>query len=170
MGWLKVVVGDLRPVWKQVAALEADPSTTVAGGVRLEGSVRVDDHATLIGPSGEPGAGIVVGDGVHVGRFASVLCAASVRIGPGAVLGDHATVTDTWGPVPASNQHRPRDVPAPGAVPVVIGARVRLGPGAVVGPGVTIGEGAVVAAGAVVVCDVPAGGWAVGNPADVGFR
>jgi len=162
--WLKVALGNLRPVWKQVAVLEANPSTTVTGAVQIERSVHMDEHVTLIGPAGASGGGLVVGEGVRLGRFVSVLCAASIRIGPGADLGDHATVIDSWAPVPASGR---RGVPAPSPAPVVIGAGARLGPGAVVGPGVTIGDGAVVAPGAVVVGDVPAGGWAVGNPASV---
>lgn len=48
-----------------------------------------------------------------------------------------------------------------------IGDRTHLGARAIIMPGVTVGEDCVVAPGAVVIRDVPAGSYALGNPADV---
>lgn len=161
-GRLHRALGDLRPVWQQVRASET-PVEKVVGAVRLGVGVDLDDNVTVIGPDDGVPAGVEIGDGARLGRFASILCAASIRIGPRTVLGDHATVTDSWGPVPAGE--RPR-VPAPEPSAVVVGADVRIGPGAVVGPGVTIGDAVVVAPGAVVIDDVPAGQRVEGNPAE----
>jgi acetyltransferase-like isoleucine patch superfamily enzyme len=46
-----------------------------------------------------------------------------------------------------------------------IGARSNLGARSIVMPGITIGEDCVVAPGAVVTRDLPAGSYAIGNPA-----
>jgi acetyltransferase-like isoleucine patch superfamily enzyme len=48
-----------------------------------------------------------------------------------------------------------------------IGARTSLGARSIVMPGITIGPDCVIAPGAVVTRDVPAGSYAVGNPATV---
>jgi acetyltransferase-like isoleucine patch superfamily enzyme len=49
-------------------------------------------------------------------------------------------------------------------------ARCHLGPRAIIMPGVTVGADAVVAPGAVVTRDVPAGSYAIGNPAKIDER
>lgn len=51
-----------------------------------------------------------------------------------------------------------------------IGPRCRLGARSIIMPGVTVGEDSVIAPGAVVLRDVPAGSYALGNPAVVSER
>jgi serine acetyltransferase len=51
-----------------------------------------------------------------------------------------------------------------------IGARCRLGARSIVFPGLTIGDDCVIAPGAVVTKDMPAGAYAIGNPAQITLR
>ncbi|WP_144098326.1 serine O-acetyltransferase [Croceicoccus sediminis] len=81
-----------------------------------------------------------------------------IVIGNGCILGRDVTVLQ--------NVTLGRRDPAGGSVPVVADG-VMLGAGAVVLGAVTIGAGAKVAANALVLTDVPAGGIAIGNPAQI---
>ena len=52
-----------------------------------------------------------------------------------------------------------------GVVVSAIGNKAWVGPGVIILPNVTIGDGAVVAAGSTVTTPIPAGTFALGNPA-----
>ncbi|MGH9274016.1 MAG: acyltransferase, partial [Acidimicrobiales bacterium] len=107
----------------------------------------------------EAAAGIEIGDGTVLSRYAHVACAERVTIGRQVSSSDHIAILDSWGPIDEVEAH-----PLPPA-PVSIGDGAYLGFGCIVGPGVTIGEGAFVGEGAVVLDDVPAHTVVYGNPA-----
>ena len=139
------------------------PPATIEGAERIEigDDVAVGDHATI---AIAPGGRLVIGDGSRVGRFVSITCARSIDIGPGVVIADRASITDTLGP--ARDTGWP-GLPSPLVEPVSIGERVRVGVGAIIGPGSRVGEGAVIGDGAVVTGVVAGGSTMFGNPAAV---
>lgn len=106
-----------------------------------------------------PAAIIEVGDGVGISS-STMVCAASVTIGGGTLVGAGCLIIDTdFHGLPL-----PETAPAKTA-PVVIGKDVFLGARCIVLKGVTIGDGAVIGAGSVVSSSIPPGVTAAGNPA-----
>jgi acetyltransferase-like isoleucine patch superfamily enzyme len=153
--------------------------------VRIGDNVVIDDNC-LIDAKGDDNQGIVIGNGVFIGRNTILSCkngdieiedganvgfnceifsASRVRLGRDALLaaycyligGDH-DFTDPTQPVLAQPR-RSRGV--------TVGAGAWLGAGAKVLDGVSVGDRAIVGAGAVVREAVPAGAIAVGIPAKV---
>jgi len=153
--------------------------------VRIGRNVVIDDNC-LIDAKGESNQGIVIGDGVFIGRNSILSCkngditiaddanigfnceifsASRVVVGPSVLIaaycyligGDH-DFSDPSQPV--LSQRRVSSG-------ITLGAGAWLGAGAKVLDGVTIGERAIVGAGAVVRTAVPDGAVAVGVPARV---
>lgn len=111
---------------------------------------------------------LVIGEGVRLARFCTVICEVGVTIGDGVASSDGATIVDTWRPLPGVAE--PANPLVPDPAPVVIGAGAYLGMNCIVGPGVRVGEGAFVGEGAVVLDDVPPHTVVYGNPAVVTRR
>jgi acetyltransferase-like isoleucine patch superfamily enzyme len=135
------------------------PPCTVDGAARVRvgrGVVLLEHARVTVADEGE----LRIGDGVRLGRFATIACASSVEVGDDVSGSDLVAITDADGPVPP----RPGD-PAPR--PVVIGRGAYLGAGCVITAGVHVGDGAYVGEGAVVVDDVPPHALVRGNPARV---
>jgi acetyltransferase-like isoleucine patch superfamily enzyme len=155
------------------------------GKIRIGNDVVIDDNC-LLDAKGTGNAGIVIGDGVFVGRNTILSCKnGDIRLGDGAnvgfnceifsasrvVVGDHTLIaaycyviggdhdfSDTSAAVLAQARR---------SEGVEIGSGAWLGAGAKVLDGVRIGDRAVVGAGAVVREAVPAGAVAVGVPARI---
>jgi len=108
----------------------------------IAGTTRISDGAYV-------NAGGVIGGDCEIGAFAFINRGANighhVKIGEFASIGPGAILTGT----------------------VSIGPDTIIGAGAVILPKVTIGAGGRIAPGAVVARDVPAGGFAAGNPARI---
>ena len=153
--------------------------------IRIGDDVVVDDHC-LLDAKGDANAGIIVGNGVFVGRNTILSCkngdielaeganlgfncevfsASRVRVGPRALLaaycyligGDH-----DWSDPSKAVLEQTRTSRG-----VLVGEGVWMGAGAKVLDGVSVGDHAVIGAGAVVREDVPAHAIAVGMPARV---
>jgi len=109
------------------------------------------------------GAEIIVGD--HTGMSnATIIAAASIRIGQHVYLGAGCTLYDT----DFHSVHHTDRINGNSNIktaPVVVGDRVFVGAHAIVLKGVTIGDDAVIGAGSVVARNVPAGEIWAGNPA-----
>lgn len=169
----------------QSAALARKP--TAAEWLEIEGGSVIGPHAIVYGGT-RIGAGCLIGDHASVRE--------GCDIGPGCIIGRHVTVnynvcmdravrlqdfTHITGNcsigaesffgvgIVTSNDRRVDldDYHFPGANPPHFGSRVMVGSGANVLAGVRIGDGALIGAGALVVKDVPAGGRALGKPAEI---
>jgi acetyltransferase-like isoleucine patch superfamily enzyme len=156
--------------------------------IRIGSNVVIDDNC-LIDAKGTSNSGIVIGDGVFIGRNSILSCkngdihleeganvgfncevfsASRVRIGRRTLLaaycyvigGDH-DFSDPSAPVLQQERR---------SAGISIGEGAWLGAGAKILDGVTIGDGAVIGAAAVVREAVPAGAVAVGVPARVVSR
>jgi acetyltransferase-like isoleucine patch superfamily enzyme len=134
--------------------------------------VVIMEHSTLWALSGDPaqrGPRIVIGDGVRLARFNTIICTVGVILGAAVSSSDSVTILDTW-----EHPYRPAAarsaVTPPPPAPVVIEAGAYLGCNSTICPGVRVGEGAFVGEGAVVVEDVPAHSVVYGNPATVTRR
>lgn len=130
-----------------------------AGAVILE-------HAFLSVQEAHPGRRprLAIGDGVRIGRGASIACIGEVVIGDGVMTSDDVFVADCY--------HDYRDPATPVLCqpmsepePVVIEPGAYLGAQSIVLPGVRIGTGAFVGEGAVVTRDVAPHTVVYGNPA-----
>lgn len=176
-------IGSLRPVGSTVlrtprSHVPPHPSAFAAFGtnswvvpparvvnpaaIAIGSNVVVLEHSTLA----VVGDGrLTIGDGVHLARFASVVCGASVTIEDDVLSSDGVVIGDTWD-LPLAGDRVPA-LAHPAPRPVHIGRGAYLGFGSCILPGVTVGEGAYVAENAVVVEDVPAHAVAQGNPATV---
>ena len=167
------------------------PSATVYhGDVLLGKNVYIQDRVLIFQNKDQnvKGGGIVLGDGVNIGRDAiletgqngciiigngtgvglrcyvnahlgSIKIGDRVLIGPGCAF--YASDHETKANIPI------RDQPLTSKGPIIIDDEVWLGFGVIVLSGVRIGKGAVVGAGSVVTKDIPANAIAVGNPARV---
>jgi acetyltransferase-like isoleucine patch superfamily enzyme len=107
---------------------------------------------------------LIIGDGVRLARFNTIVCGRHVMIGDGVASSDGVSILDTWraatGPTRAL-----AGLPPPDDAPVTIGRNAYLGCNSTIYPGVTIGDGAYIGEGAVVVTDVPPHTVVRGNPA-----
>lgn len=128
----------------------------------------------------ELGDGCVLGDGVRIQAVAG-----TVRIGPGAVIGEHAVLVALAGieigpgaglgaqVLVADSAPSFDDVELPvrrqavRGEPLQVGANARIGARAALLAGARVGAGAVVGSYAVVTGDVPAGAVAEGSPAAI---
>ncbi len=111
-----------------------------------------------------PGARLVLGDRVFVGRHSVVASAELVEIGADTLIAEHCTIRD-------QNHHlvpeeRLREVAA-FTEPVRIGPKVWIGAGVRVLKGAQIGEGVIIGANAVVTGAIPDRVIAGGIPARV---
>ena len=108
------------------------------------------------------GTQIELGEGVYFNFNCVVLDVCRVRIGARTLFGPAVQIYTPLHPLDAL-QRRSEEY----GRPVDIGADVWVGGGAVILPGVRIGDRAVIGAGSVVTRDVPADGFAAGNPCRV---
>jgi len=153
--------------------------------IRIGSNVVIDDHC-LLDAKGDANAGIVVGDGVFVGRNTILSCKnGDIELGEGANLGFNCEVFSasrvTVGPRTLlaaycyliGGDHDWSD-PSKAVLEqtrhsrgVEVGEGVWMGAGAKVLDGVTIGSHAVIGAGSVVRESVPERAIAVGIPARI---
>jgi acetyltransferase-like isoleucine patch superfamily enzyme len=153
--------------------------------IRIGDRVVIDDNC-LLDAKGDSNEGIVIGDGVFVGRNTILSCKnGDIHLADGANLGFNCEVFSAsrvtvgrhallaaycyviGGDHDFSDASRPVLDQARSSAGVTVGDGVWMGAGAKVLDGVTIGANAVVGAAAVVREDVPAGAIAVGVPARV---
>lgn len=157
--------------------------------IRIGNDVVVDDHC-LIDAKGGPDAGIVIGNGVFIGRNTILSCKNGAMIlGDGANVGFNCEIFSAGqvtigarvlmaaycyvigGDHEFADAGRPVLEQGRTARGVTIGDGAWLGAGAKILDGVRVGAGAVIGAGAVVRQDVPDAAIAVGVPArQVGTR
>jgi acetyltransferase-like isoleucine patch superfamily enzyme len=104
---------------------------------------------------------LVIGDGVRLTRFATILCEVGVDIGRDVASSDGVAIIDTWRLAPGGEE-----APRPPR-PVRIDDGAYLGYGSTIFPGVHVGAGAFIGEGAVVTEDVPPHTLVYGNPAQV---
>lgn len=172
----------MQPMASPILARQPEPQHPAIIGKR----VTIGPHAIIY-------AGAVIGDDCFIGNHASIregarigarcVIGRNVTINYDAVLGDDVKLQDgthiTGGcvigrgtfvgvNVTTSNDRRREivDYQFVGVTPPYIGERCLIGSGACIVPGVRIGDGAIVGAGALVTKDVPAGGKALGQPAE----
>jgi acetyltransferase-like isoleucine patch superfamily enzyme len=153
--------------------------------IRIGNDVVIDDNC-LVDAKGENNRGIVIGNGVFVGRNTILSCkdgdieiddganigfncevfsASRVRIGRNTLLAAYCYVIG--GDHDFSDPSAPVLLQARRSSGVTLGAGAWLGAGAKILDGVTIGDGAIVGAAAVVREAVPAGAIAAGVPAKI---
>jgi acetyltransferase-like isoleucine patch superfamily enzyme len=133
----------------------------VYGELQLGEGVMLSDGCCLqVGP----GARLVLGDHVFVGRHSVVAAAEMIEIGSGTLVAEHCTIRDQNHQL--EPEARSREVNAM-TEPVRVAPRVWIGAGVRVLKGANIGEGAIIAANAVVTRDIPARVIAGGIPARV---
>ena len=139
-----------------------------AEAISVGDAVVVLEHSSLrvIGTDLSCDPKLVLGDGVRLTRFVSIVCEVGISLGDGVASSDGVAIFDTWRDE-ACPADGPGGLPLPGPGRVRIDRGAYLGYGCTVLPGVHIGEGAFVGEGAVVVDDVPAHTVVYGNPARV---
>jgi serine O-acetyltransferase len=115
--------------------------------------------AKLAGKAVECLCGISLPEGTTIGRRLRIEHFGGIIVHSATVIGDDCLLRQN---VTLGNRSEARPMDAP-----VLGNRVQVGAGAVILGGVHIGDDAVIGANAVVLIDVPAGGVAVGNPAQL---
>ena len=101
----------------------------------------------------------------HAGLGEHSILSGEVFLGPHVTMGPRCSFITGGHPVPPDGG-RFRDM-KPTHSRIVVEQDAFIGANVLVLPGVTIGRGAAIGAGAVVVKDVPPGGTAVGNPAQI---
>jgi acetyltransferase-like isoleucine patch superfamily enzyme/acyl carrier protein len=104
--------------------------------------------------------GVHIGSNVYIGYDAIIETARPwlVSIGNDSGIGIRTTIIGHFAGMEAASVRQ-------GSFSVSIGNKAWVGPGVVILPNVTIGDGAVVAAGSTVTTSIPAGTFALGNPA-----
>lgn len=137
--------------------LEADPGARIVVG----DGVRLGDGTRLIARSGT----LEIGPGSVLGARCTIVALGGVALGTGVRLGDWVTVTD-FEPAAPDAESPTRAQPLRVAA-VSVGDAAVLDHGACVLPGVQIGPRARIAAHAVLAADVPEDGTADGAPAAV---
>jgi acetyltransferase-like isoleucine patch superfamily enzyme len=135
----------------------------VYGDLEIGEDVMLSDGCSL---NVSPGARLVLGDRVFVGRHSVLAAAELIEVGADTLIAEHCTIRD-------QNHHkvaeeRLREVTAL-TEPLSIAPRVWIGAGVRILKGARVGEGAVIAANAVVTGEIPARVVAGGIPARV-FR
>lgn len=140
--------------------LEADPGACIVIG----DGVRLGDGTRLIARAGT----LAVGPRSVLGARCTVVALGGIELGDDVRLGDWVTVTD-FEPAPADPETPTRAQPLHVAA-VRVGHGAILDHGACVLAGVAVGSRARVGAHAVLAADVPAGGAAEGAPATVRAR
>jgi UDP-2-acetamido-3-amino-2,3-dideoxy-glucuronate N-acetyltransferase len=128
-------------------------------------SVIVMENGNLLVDEGVSAPKLVLGDGVRLARFTTIVCRVGVVLEENVAGSDSAMLFDCWHhpglPLP------PGSSMAPDGGPIIVEAGAYLGFNSIVYPGVRIGRGAFVGEGAVVTDDVPAHAVVYGNPAVV---
>lgn len=166
--WIRATIA--ARVWLR-ACDEVGPDTKTFGRPHVEnrGRMRVGARVRLssewiplelvTGPKGL----LEIEDRVFLNYGTLVSAQAHVRIGAGAMVGNHCIIADTDTP----GIGEPPGGPAAAPLPVEIGAGAWLAARVTVLPGARIGAGAVIAAGSVVAGEIPPGVVAGGIPARV---
>lgn len=142
----------------------------ISAGVIIGDGCLIGEHAAIR-------EGVIIGDNCVIGQGVSVHYEALIEDDVRIINGTHITGGMRIGRgtfigvgVVTANDRRREIVDyrfIPDAItPPVVGERCLIGSGAVLLPGISIGDGAIVGAGAVVTKDVPAGGRAMGSPAE----
>lgn len=162
-GWLDAVVARLK-LWR---VEEVGPGVRVRGRVLIHGGghihlgwdVTLDGGAMGVELHAEPGAHLVLGDGVTLESGASVEAQTRVDIGRGCHLGRLSKVMDNHFHPVGGNRHQ-----RPPSRPVVLEENVTLGEGAIVLPGAHLEAGVTLRPGTVASRRVKAGLCLEGNP------
>ncbi|MHB8705479.1 MAG: acyltransferase [Coriobacteriia bacterium] len=135
----------------------------LGSGVRIRAGARLEAFIPEGTHEGAPE--LSIGDGANIGQDCHIVCARSIVIGRGSLIGARVSVLDVEHGETAPGMSR--EMGTQRCAPVVIGERVWIGNGAVVTAGVRIGEAATVGANAVVTHDVAAGHVVGGVPARI---
>lgn len=123
-----------------------------------------------------PESKIEVGDRCFLGKYTTILCAMSIKIGNDVMIAGECYITDNDGHSLDWRIRRNdvmdrkkgfKDWKHVGMAPVIIGNDVWIAPKCIILKGVSIGDAAVIAAGSVVTKDVPARTIVAGNPARI---
>lgn len=94
------------------------------------------------------GGELIMGKGVYINRFCSIVARKSITIGDGCMIGPHCCIID--------HDHDLYDHSSFNTSPIIIGNNVWLGGATYVLRGVKIGDNAVIAAGSIITHDIPA--------------
>ena len=139
-----------------------------AEAISVGANVVVLEHSSLrvFGYDREAEPTLVLGDGVRLTRFVTIVCEVGIEIGEHVASSDCVAIVDTWRDIGSPANPR-KGLPQPPGARVRIDAGAYLGFGCTIGPGVHVGEGAFVGEGAIVQDDVPAHTVVYGNPARV---
>jgi len=115
------------------------------GRITLGRDVTIDGRGVPVELHAEPGAELVIGDGVTFEPGASVEAQTRVDIGPGCHLGRLSKVLDNhFHPVRGDRLQRPTSKPVVLEAHVSVGARAIVLPGAFLEANVTLGPGVVI--------------------------
>jgi len=134
---------------------------TIYGELTIGEDVVLDDGCFLYVA---PGARLVLGDRVRVGRNTVIAAADRIDIGSDVLIAEHCTIRDSDHQMdPDDRRHETAVLTAP----VRIGANAWIGAGVRILRGAELGDAAVVGANAVVRGAIPARSVAVGAPARV---
>lgn len=132
---------------------------TDGGSIELGARVSLGINVKIVAQAGR----IVVGNDVHIGDGAIIVCRESIHIGDDSLIAEYVVIRDQ----DHETGTRPIRLAGFRTSPVRIGRDVWVGCKASILRGVGIGDGAVVGAHALVRNDVPAGMLAAGVPARV---
>jgi acetyltransferase-like isoleucine patch superfamily enzyme len=132
---------------------------TIYGELTIGEEAILDDGCLLYV---SPGARLVLGDRVRVGRNTVIAAANSIEIGSDVLIAEHCTIRDSDHQMdPDERRHETAVLTAP----VRIGSNAWVGAGVRILRGAELGDAAVVGANAVVRGTIPARSVAVGAPA-----
>lgn len=141
---------------------EVDPSASIGEGTRVWGHAYVAPNASigrncLLARHTHVGRGAVIGDGCKLQDGSGITT--GVKLGNYVFIGPNVTFANDPDPRVSNTNFTPATT--------TVGDGAVICAAAVIDAGITIGAGAKVAPGAVVCRDVPAGMFAVGNPARI---